>query len=95
MDTAGRDMRKRNPDEDHLTIRKDGPMGPTHRLVSEDGTELGARTFNAPVWAPGDEIPLGGGRSYVVVDVILSTGDGELETLVVREEQAGDVAAER
>ena len=40
-----------------------------YQLVLEDGTEAGDFATAVPNWKPGDEIPLGGGESYRVVDV--------------------------
>ena len=44
-------------------------MAFTYRLELEDGTEAGDFATAVPNWRRGDEIPLGGGESYRVVDV--------------------------
>jgi hypothetical protein len=55
---------------------------PRFRLVSPDGKELGPFVSGVPNWKAGDEIPLGAGRRWRVVAVVL-TSDDEPTRLIV------------
>jgi hypothetical protein len=55
---------------------------PRFRFVGRDGEDLGPFVSAVPNWAAGDEIPLGAGRRWRMIAVVL-TSDDQLTRLIV------------
>jgi len=49
-----------------------------YRLFSPDGSDLGPFKTAVPNWKPGDQIPLGRGRSWRVVAVVQTSAEPRL-----------------
>ncbi len=56
---------------------------PRHRLLSEEGDDLGLFQATTPTWAPGDRIPRGPGKNLVVVNVTVALDGDDVDGYLV------------